>query len=113
VRAPFDGALVPWAFVRGGERIEVAVAGNLTINDAEVWLHCVLNGLGVAYLPEPMVAPHIAREELINLFPQWSGERSGVFLYHPSRRQPPAPLQALIDFLKARRARGSLWPAAA
>jgi DNA-binding transcriptional LysR family regulator len=109
-RAPFDGALVPWTFVNGDQRVEIAVSGNLTVNDAEVWLRCVLDGLGVAYLPEPMVAPHIDRGELVNLLPAWSGERSGVFLYHPSRRQPPAPVQALIDFLDARRNRGGLWP---
>jgi DNA-binding transcriptional LysR family regulator len=113
VRAPFDGVLIPWQFVHGDQRTEIAVEGNLTVNDAEVWLHCVLDGVGVAYLPEPMVAPHIARGELANLLPDWSGERSGVFLYHPSRRQPPAPLQALIDFLEDRRRRGSLWPQAA
>jgi DNA-binding transcriptional LysR family regulator len=112
-RAPFDGVLVPWQFANGPQRTEIAVEGNLIVNDAEVWLRCVLDGLGVAYLPEPMVAPHIARGELRNLLPAWSGERNGVFLYHPSRRQPPAPLQALIEFLEARRRRGSLWLQAA
>lgn len=110
VRAPWDGALMPWLFVNGDQRIEVAVEGNLTVNDADVWLRCVLDGLGVGYLPSPMVEPHIARGELQNLFADWSGERTGVFLYHPSRGQPPAPLQALIDFIEARRRGGSLWP---
>lgn len=111
-RAPFDGALLPWVFVNGDQRAEVAVGGSLTVNDTEVWLRCVLDGLGVGYLPEPMVAVHLARGELVNLFADWSGERSGVFLYHPSRRQPPAPLQALIDFIEARRRADGLWPAA-
>jgi DNA-binding transcriptional LysR family regulator len=110
-RAPFNGALLPWLFVKGDQRTEIAVEGSLTVNDADVWLRCVLDGLGVGYLPEPMVAPHIARGELLGLFDDWSGERTGVFLYHPSRRQAPAPLQALIDFIEARRREGDLWPA--
>jgi DNA-binding transcriptional LysR family regulator len=109
-RAPFDGALLPWLFVNGDQRAEVAVEGSLTVNDADVWLRCVLDGLGVGFLPEPMVASHIARGELVSLFDDWCGERSGVFLYHPSRRHLPAPLQALIAFIEARRAEGSLWP---
>jgi DNA-binding transcriptional LysR family regulator len=109
-RTPYDGALLPWYFVKDGQHTEITVEGNLTVNDADVWLRCVLDGLGVGYLPEPMVAAHIARGDLVNLFEDWSGERSGVFLYHPSRRQPPAPLQALIDFIEARRNQGSLWP---
>jgi DNA-binding transcriptional LysR family regulator len=112
-RVPFDGALLAWQFVNGEQRTEIAVEGSLTVNDADVWLRCVLDGLGVGYLPEPMVAGHIARGELVNLVEGWSGERSGAFLYHPSRRQPPAPLQALIDFIGARRSQGSLWPAVA
>jgi DNA-binding transcriptional LysR family regulator len=98
-------------FINGDQRIEIAVEGSLTVNDADVWLRCVLDGLGVGYLPEPMVAPHIASGELENLFEGWSGDRSGVFLYHPSRGQPPAPLQALIDFIEARRQESTLWPA--
>ena len=111
-RAPWDGALLPWLFINGDQRTEIAVEGSLTVNDADVWLRCVLDGLGVGYLPEPMVAPQIASGELTNLFDAWSGERSGVFLYHPSRGQPPAPLQALIDFIETRRQQSTLWPAA-
>ena len=111
-RAPWDGALLPWLFINGDQRTESAVEGSLTVNDADVWLRCVLDGLGVGYLPEPMVAPQIASGELTNLFDAWSGERSGVFLYHPSRGQPPAPLQALIDFIETRRQQSTLWPAA-
>jgi DNA-binding transcriptional LysR family regulator len=112
-RAPWDGALLPWLFVNGQERTAIAVEGNLTVNDADVWLRCVLDGLGIGYLPEPMVAPHIASGALRNLFEDWSGERSGVFLYHPSRGQPASPLQALIDFIQVRRQQSTLWPAAA
>lgn len=112
VRAPWDGALLPWTFVNGEQRIEIAVEGSLTVNDADVWLRCVLDGLGVGYLPEPMVAPLIAGGALENLFADWSGERSGVFLYYPSRGQPPSPLQALIDFIEARRRQSILWPTA-
>jgi DNA-binding transcriptional LysR family regulator len=112
-RAPWTGGLLPWLFVNGEQRTEIAVEGSLTVNDADVSLRCVLDGLGVGYLPESMVAPHIARGELEDLLPGWGGERTGVFLYHPSRRQPPAPLQALIDFIEARRRQSTLWPASA
>jgi DNA-binding transcriptional LysR family regulator len=109
-RAPYDGAIMPWTFVNGDQRVEVAVAGGLTVNDADVWLQCVLDGLGVGYIPEPMCAPHLARGELINLLEDWYGERSGAFLYHPSRRQPPAPLNAFIGFIQKRQRENPLWP---
>jgi DNA-binding transcriptional LysR family regulator len=30
----------------------------------------------------------------------WSPTRSGIFIYYPSRRQVPAPLQAFIAFAR-------------
>lgn len=56
-----------------------------------------------------MVRPHLLRGDLVALFPDWSGERSGGFLYHTSRHQPPAALQAFIDFLERRRDESELW----
>jgi DNA-binding transcriptional LysR family regulator len=47
VRAPWSGALVPWLFLRGEARTEIAVEGALTVNDAEVLMRCVLDGIGV------------------------------------------------------------------
>jgi DNA-binding transcriptional LysR family regulator len=35
------------------------------------------------------------------LLEDWAPRSVGFFLYYPSRRQTPAALQALIDFLKA------------
>jgi DNA-binding transcriptional LysR family regulator len=101
-RAPWNGALIPWLFMRGEVRTEIAVEGSLMVNDAEVLMRGVLDGIGVGYVPEPMVTAHIERGELVHLLTGWSGERTGVFLYHPSRRQPPAPLQAFISFVESR-----------
>jgi hypothetical protein len=33
----------------------------------------------------------------------------GFFLYYPSRRQNPAPLQALVDFLRENLKAGGPW----
>jgi DNA-binding transcriptional LysR family regulator len=107
VRAPWSGALIPWLFERGEARTEVAVEGHLTVNDADLLIQCVLDGVGVGYLPEPLVAAHVEAGELVHLLKGWSGERTGVFLYHPSRRQPPAPLQAFIGFVEARLGEGA------
>lgn len=110
VRAPWNGVLIPWLFVRGEARTEIAIEGHLTVNDADLLMSCVLDGVGVGYLPEPMVAAQVESGELVHLLKGWSGERTGVFLYHPSRRQPPAPLQAFISFVEARLASAAFPP---
>jgi DNA-binding transcriptional LysR family regulator len=105
-RTPWDGTIQPWIFSKGRSKpIEVAVEGSLIINDIELALSAVLDGIGIAYLPEPLVAPSLAQGALVMLHEDWSGTLPGVFLYYPSRRQTPVPLRVFIDFIKKWRRR--------
>ena len=47
----------------------------------------------------------LATGALVRVLADWTPPFSGCYLYHPSRRQTPAPLRAFIDFAKARRRR--------
>jgi DNA-binding transcriptional LysR family regulator len=104
-RLPWDGSLLTWVFARGEQEVEVAVKSPLIVNDVELMVSTVVDGVGVGYLPEPIVAGHLAEGRLVNLLGDWSGGRSGVFLYHPSRRQPPMPLLVFLRFVEAWSAR--------
>ena len=63
------------------------------------------DGVGVTYMPEPLVAPYLAQGALVTILEEWSGTLPGVFLYYPSRRQLPVPLRVFLDFIKKRRKR--------
>jgi DNA-binding transcriptional LysR family regulator len=102
-RSPFDQALLPWLFTKGGEQIEVAVDGALTVNDADLWLRAALDGVGVGYLPEQIVRPYLDQGRLLPLLQDWSRTIDDVFLYHPSRRQTPMPLMLFLRFIERRR----------
>jgi DNA-binding transcriptional LysR family regulator len=99
-RFPADDTLQPWIFDNGGERAEIAVDGSLIVNDFDLVLNAALDGVGVAYLVEPMIKPYLAEGRLVRLLPHWHYACPGLFLYHPSRRQPPMALQVFIDFVK-------------
>ncbi|MBV9995525.1 MAG: hypothetical protein JO127_09955 [Caulobacteraceae bacterium] len=96
----WDGTLVPWTFAEGDQQTEIAVEGDLVVNDLELVVSAVLDGVGVGYLPEPLVTSHIAAGRMVNLLPDWPRFYSGIFLYHPSRRQTPAPLRAFLGFVE-------------
>lgn len=110
-RQPWDGSLLLWTLASGEEEVEVAVKGPLIVNDVDTVLSAVTDGVGVAYLPEPIVSGQIADGRLVNVLEGWSGARSGVFLYHPSRRQTPMPLLVFLNFIKARAGATSLLSA--
>jgi DNA-binding transcriptional LysR family regulator len=107
-RAPWDGMLQPWRFTRGDQTLEIDVAGPLIVNDAEMTVNTVMEGVGIGYIPEPMAAPHLAQGRLVALLQDWSPMGPGIYLYHPSRRQPPMPLQVFLRFVETWRKQVSM-----
>ena len=99
-RLPMEGTIAPWVFNKDGQRIEIAVDGSLTVNDAEALMTNTLDGVGIGYLPEPMVASHLAQGRLLSVLEDWSRTLPGIFLYHPSRRQTPMPLEVFLRFIE-------------
>jgi DNA-binding transcriptional LysR family regulator len=104
-RAPWDSSTHPWNYTKGDQHIEIAVDGSLIVNDIEMLLRSVLEGSGVGHLPEPIVAPHLAEGRLVSLLDGWTRTGTGIFLYHPSRRQTPMPLQVFLRFVEKWRKR--------
>lgn len=95
-----SGVIVPWLFEKRGKHVEVAVEGNLTVNDPELAIRAALDGVGVLYTGLGYAAPEIKAGRLVPLLEDWRMPSTAIFLYYPSRRQVPAPLQAFIEFLR-------------
>jgi DNA-binding transcriptional LysR family regulator len=101
VRFP-SGEFSPWEFAKDGERLELEVDGSVIVNEAELAIRAALDGIGVLAILDDYVAPMIADGRLVQLLTDWMPPPSdGFFLYYPSRRQNPAALQVLIDFLRS------------
>jgi DNA-binding transcriptional LysR family regulator len=100
IRFP-SGVTAPWLFEKKGKQIEAAVEGRLTVNEPELAVRAVLDGVGVLYTALGYVAPEIRAGRLVPLLEDWQTRSTAIFLYYPSRRQVPAPLQAFIEFLRA------------
>lgn len=106
-----NGAIFGWDFEKNGKSLHATVEGRLIVNDIELSIRAVRDGLGLAYLLYDYIAADLKTGRLIPLLEDWSPRLSGFFLYHSSRRQVTAPLQAFITFLKAEAARRGVAPA--
>jgi DNA-binding transcriptional LysR family regulator len=95
-----DGAIHAWEFGSNGRRSQVVVGGSLVVNDPNVILQAAIDGVGIAYLAEMVVAAAISEGKLVPLLEDWAPRMSGLFLYYSSRRQVPAPLRAFIAFMR-------------
>lgn len=100
LRSDWDGKVQPWTFEDKGRRIDVAVDGRLILNDWNLVVNAALEGIGIGYVPESLVAHDVASGRLTALLDNWCLHVSGVFLFYPSRRQMPGTLRGFIDFMR-------------
>jgi len=95
---PYTGRPFSWEFIREGEAITVPTSGPLTFTDPKSMIEECLAGTGIAQVIGWGIGTWLARGALIDLFPDWHGERFPLFAVHPSRKHPPAKVRAFVDF---------------
>jgi DNA-binding transcriptional LysR family regulator len=95
---PYTGRPFEWQLIRGKETVEVATTGPLTFTDPKSMLEECLAGTGIAQVIGWGIKESLASGALVDLFPDWHGERFPLFAFHPSRKHPPAKVRAFVEF---------------
>jgi len=103
LRLTTHGGLYAWEFQKGARELKVRVEGQLAFNGATQMLNAALAGLGLAYVPEGVAQPHLAKGRLKRVLEDWCAPYSGYHLYYPSRRQSSAAFALVVDALRYRR----------
>ena len=101
------GLMPPWEYERDGEIIRITPSGPLRVRNgaaADLAVDAAIAGLGIVYLFEDWLRPHLESGALEPVLEPWWQPFSGPFLYYPGRRLLPAPLRAFVDFIKADKA---------
>ena len=102
MRLPTYGGLFPWGLEKDGREVKVRGDGQLIFNNLALRLHSALDGLGVAYMPEDQVQPHIIGGRLVRVLEDWCPSFPGYHLYYPSRRHSSPAFAVLLDALRYR-----------
>lgn len=97
-----NGGLFAWELEKGGRELRVRVDGQLTYNTTAQMLNAALAGLGLAYVPEGLAQPYLAKGRLKRVLEDWCLPYSGYHLYYPSRRQPTPAFALLVGALRYR-----------
>ncbi len=103
LRLPTYGGLYAWEFEKGNRELKVRVDGQLIFNTLTQRLDAALAGLGIAYMPEDVAQPYVARGRLRRVLEDWCPPFSGYHLYYPSRRQSLPAFALLVDALRYRK----------
>ncbi|CAN7343882.1 LysR family transcriptional regulator [Mesorhizobium sp. LjNodule214] len=96
------GGLYAWEFEQAGQELKVRVDGQLVFNNVFHVLDAVLDGYGLAHVPEDLVRPYLADGRLRQVLADWSPPWPGYHLYYPSRRQASPAFAILIEALRIR-----------
>ena len=102
LRMPTHDGLFMWEFEKNGQALKVRIEGQLVFNNIAMRLESALQGLGLAYMPEDAVRPHIEQGHLIRVLEDWCEPYSGYHLYYPSRRQSSPAFTLLREALRYR-----------
>jgi DNA-binding transcriptional LysR family regulator len=98
-----SGKRYRWEFARHGQECVVDPPGALTLDNNTLMVEAAIDGLGIAYVPEPYARAAIRRRRLAVVLGDWCPAIPGLFLYFPGNRHIPAGLRALTEMVRESR----------
>ena len=74
--------------------------GTLSLDNNTLMVEAAIQGLGIAYVPEPYARNALDSGHLAAVLEDWCPPEPGLCLYYPGHRHVPATLRAFIDVIK-------------
>ncbi|MGU3285133.1 LysR family transcriptional regulator [Methylobacterium mesophilicum] len=89
----------------GAEEVTVVPSGPLRVTNVDALLPALLDGIGVAELPDFIATEYLNDGRLEALLPGWQLPGGSLYFVTPSAQTRPAKVEALADFFSARLSR--------
>ncbi|TWB46663.1 LysR family transcriptional regulator [Nitrospirillum viridazoti] len=93
------GKIVDLSFIVEGEVQEVKAAGPVAVNDADAYLTCGLEGLGIIQPPYFMAKPYLLSGQLKELLPRWKPEPMPISAVYPHNRHLSPKVRVFVDWV--------------
>ena len=90
-----------------GRSRRIAIRPVLASDDGDVLLAAASAGMGLAVLPNWLVAPAVASGALVQALPGWGSQPVPIQAVHTGRRQMPAKTRLFLDHLAAHLAKAA------
>ena len=99
-RSETTGSLYAWELERGRRTWRVPVRGPVVTNDGLFCAAWAEQGLGLAYIMEPLAKEQLRDGSLRCVLEPYAPSVPGFYLYFPSRAQRSAPLRLLVETIR-------------
>lgn len=93
------GRAIDWDFVVDGVPSSVKLSGVISVNDAEAYVACGLQGFGLIQAPRFMVMPHLASGQLREVLPQHSPLPMPIWAAYLQNRHLSPKVRVFVDWV--------------
>ena len=97
--SPSSGKLFPFEFLVDGEAHRVTLPGSVSVSNAEAYVACCANDLGLIQLPRYHVAQQLADGAFRAVLPGWQPAAMPVSVLYPHQRQLSPRVRVFVDWI--------------
>lgn len=101
-RYPSSGKLAAWPLVARGKVLSIDLPETVVTNSLDPLLTMAEAGIGIASLPDFMVAASVSSGRLVPVLEGSLHDQRSLCILWPSGRQPSPRIRAFVDFMTAR-----------
>lgn len=87
------------SFIVNGQTVDVKMMTSVAVNDAEAYLACALENLGVIQIPRFMALPHLRAGRLREVLPQWQPLPKPISAVYPHNRHLSPKVRVFVDWV--------------
>lgn len=92
------GREMPWILSRGGDSSEILLPSAISTNDADVYIGCALEGLGIAQISRAMAEPYVQSGRLVEVMGDWQTEELPISAMYPQNRHLSAKVRVFVNW---------------
>ncbi|MEZ0603411.1 LysR family transcriptional regulator [Paraburkholderia sp. IW21] len=93
------GRTIDWAFKVDGKEVEVKMKGIVSVNDADAYVTCGLEGFGLVQPALFMVLPHLRSGQLVEVLPELKPLPMPISAVYPHSRHLSPKVRVFVDWI--------------
>ena len=98
-RAAHGGRPIPWIFVVDGEPVEVKMDSLITVNDADAYVTCAIEGFGMIQPTLFMALPYLLDGSLKEVLTGCNPKAKPISIVYPHNRHLSAKVRAFAEWI--------------
>jgi LysR family transcriptional regulator, regulator for bpeEF and oprC len=97
--SPRTGRVADWVFSKGGARLQVSLAGHISLEDENSYVAAAEAGLGIAQIPAFVLKESLERGTLDLVLGDWFPEPSPLYVVYPQHRHLSSRIRVFVDWV--------------